>query len=209
MVCLYISCRSPKIYDWYVCGTVATSCLVRFSSFPFISFYLYFRPFPFSSIRLHSLPSILIHSPGYPKYMSLAQLVEGEESVKYFTKGIELMEKRKGKLIKGDDEEEEEVEGAMALPSTSPMAKLEELQSDISRGWTVDKYMWRRVRAHANTNRHLHEQTDRHEHARARSQPKTNKTPNKQTDKQTNRCPRVFHRTLHLKLPPSRSHFGG
>lgn len=71
---------------------------------------------------------------GYPKYMSLAQLVEGEESVKYFTKGIELMEKRKGKLIKGDDEEEEEVEGAMALPSTSPMAKLEELQSDISRG---------------------------------------------------------------------------
>jgi len=72
---------------------------------------------------------------GYPKYMSLAQLVEGEESVKYFTKGIELMEKKKDKIIKGDDEEEEEeTEGAIALPSTSPMAKLEDLQSDISRG---------------------------------------------------------------------------
>jgi len=71
---------------------------------------------------------------GYPKYMSLAQLVEGEESVKYFQKGIELMETKKDKIIKGEDEEEEEVEGAAAIPSSSPMAKLEELQSDISRG---------------------------------------------------------------------------
>jgi len=71
---------------------------------------------------------------GYPKYMSLAQLVEGEESVKYFTKGIDLMEKQREKIIKGDDEDEKEAEGAMAMPSTSPMAKLEELQSDISRG---------------------------------------------------------------------------
>jgi len=69
---------------------------------------------------------------GYEKYMSLAQLVEGEESVKYFTKGLELMEKLKDDIIKG--EEEEEVQGAAALPSSSPMAKLEELQSDISRG---------------------------------------------------------------------------
>jgi len=71
---------------------------------------------------------------GYPKYMSLAQLVEGEESVKYFQKGIELMETKKDKIIKGEEEEEEEVEGAAAIPSSSPMAKLEELQSDISRG---------------------------------------------------------------------------
>lgn len=69
---------------------------------------------------------------GYPKYMSLAQLVEGEESVKYFKKGIELMEKQKDKIIRG--EEDEEIEGAAAMPSTSPMAQLEELQSDISRG---------------------------------------------------------------------------
>merc|ERR1719187_1711496 len=71
---------------------------------------------------------------GYPKYMSLAQLVEGEESVKYFQKGIELMETKKDKIIKGEDDEEEEVEGAAAIPSSSPMAKLEDLQSDISRG---------------------------------------------------------------------------
>jgi len=71
---------------------------------------------------------------GYAKYMSLAQLVEGEESVKHFKKGLELMELQKEKIIKGEDEEEEEVQGAGALPSTSPMAKLEELQSDISRG---------------------------------------------------------------------------
>merc|ERR1712126_228260 len=71
---------------------------------------------------------------GYAKYMSLAQLVEGEDSVKHFKKGLELMESQKDKIIKGDDEEEEEVQGAGALPSTSPMAKLEELQSDISRG---------------------------------------------------------------------------
>merc|ERR1712212_1295351 len=71
---------------------------------------------------------------GYPKYMSLAQLVEGEESIKYFQKGIELMETMKDKIIKGEEEEEEEVEGAAAIPSSSPMAKLEELQSDISRG---------------------------------------------------------------------------
>merc|ERR1712088_606968 len=48
--------------------------------------------------------------------------------------GIELMETKKDKIIKGEDEEEEEVEGAAAIPSSSPMAKLEELQSDISRG---------------------------------------------------------------------------
>lgn len=66
--------------------------------------------------------------------MSLAQLVEGEESVKHFKKGLELMELQKDQIIKGEDEEEEEVQGAGALPSTSPMAKLEELQSDISRG---------------------------------------------------------------------------
>merc|ERR1711931_48594 len=71
---------------------------------------------------------------GYAKYMSLAQLVEGEDSVKHFKKGLELMESQKDKIIKGEDEEEEEVQGAGALPSTSPMAKLEELQSDISRG---------------------------------------------------------------------------
>ena len=66
--------------------------------------------------------------------MSLAQLVEGEESVQHFKKGLELMESQKDKIIKGEDDEEEEVQGACALPSTSPMAKLEELQSDISRG---------------------------------------------------------------------------
>merc|ERR1719228_1225034 len=44
------------------------------------------------------------------------------------------MEKQIEKIIKGDDEDEKEVEGAMAMPSTSPMAKLEELQSDICRG---------------------------------------------------------------------------
>jgi len=71
---------------------------------------------------------------GYAKYMSLAQLVEGEESVKHFKKGLELMESQKDKIIKGEDDEEEEVQGACAMPSTSPMAKLEELQSDISRG---------------------------------------------------------------------------
>jgi len=71
---------------------------------------------------------------GYAKYMSLAQLVEGEESVKHFKKGIELMESLKDKIIKGEDEDEQEVQGAGALPSTSPMAKLEDLQSDISRG---------------------------------------------------------------------------
>jgi len=71
---------------------------------------------------------------GYAKYMSLAQLVEGEGSVKHFKKGIELMETQKDKIIKGEDEDDEEVQGAGALPSPSPMAKLEELQSDISRG---------------------------------------------------------------------------
>ena len=65
--------------------------------------------------------------------MSLAQLVEGAESVKFFQKGIELMEVQKEKIIKGEDEEEE-AEGACAAPSTSTVAKLEELQSDISRG---------------------------------------------------------------------------
>lgn len=71
---------------------------------------------------------------GYAKYMSLAQLVEGEESVGHFKKGIQLMGTMKERIIKGEDEEEEQVQGAGALPSTSPMAKLEELQSDISRG---------------------------------------------------------------------------
>ena len=84
---------------------------------------------------------------GYAKYMSLAQLVEGEESVKHFKKGIELMESLKDKIIKGEDEDEQELQGAGALPSTSPMAKLEDLQSDISRGnvpinQCTDSYTW-------------------------------------------------------------------
>lgn len=65
---------------------------------------------------------------GYAKYMSLAQLVEGEESVKNFNRGIELMEMEKDAIIKGEEVEEEV--GAKA----SPMARLEELQSDICRG---------------------------------------------------------------------------
>jgi len=77
---------------------------------------------------------VLSPEKGYAKYMSLAQLVEGEESVKHFKKGIELMETQKDRIIKGEDEDEEVVQGAGALPSPSPMAKLEELQSDISRG---------------------------------------------------------------------------
>ena len=95
-----------------------------------------------------------MHSPcsGYPKYMSLAQLVEGEESVKYFQKGIELMETKKDKIIKGEEEEEEEVEGAAAIPSSSPMAKLEELQSDISRG--REGRIGSVLNAHASTNSH-------------------------------------------------------
>jgi len=76
---------------------------------------------------------VLSPEKGYAKYMSLAQLVEGAESVKFFQKGIELMEAQKEKMIKGEDEEEE-AEGACAAPSTSTVAKLEELQSDISRG---------------------------------------------------------------------------
>merc|ERR1739838_976100 len=79
---------------------------------------------------------VLSPEKGYAKYMSLAQLVEGAESVKFFQKGIELMEAQKEKMIIGEEEEEEEeeAEGASAAPSTSTLTKLEELQSDISRG---------------------------------------------------------------------------
>jgi len=64
---------------------------------------------------------------GYAKYMSLAQIYEGDESVKYFTKGILLMEREKERLIKG-----EAVESPDA--PTSTVDQLGELQSDICKG---------------------------------------------------------------------------
>lgn len=64
---------------------------------------------------------------GFEKYMTLAQLVEGEESVKNFSKGIEMMQKKKNRIMRGELEEGEN-EGV------SPMNQLEELQSDLCRG---------------------------------------------------------------------------